>query len=84
MISDFGLCICIQDFSRVEDAIIYPADGGAHHRVVFRVIVFRPFVGEIAVGTIVGSDENGLKVSIEFFEDIFIPHYLLPQVYLLP
>jgi len=76
---DVGLCICVNDFKTVEEAIIYPSDGGAHHRVVFRVIVFRPFIGEIAVGTISGADENGIKVSLDFFEDVFIPSYLLPQ-----
>jgi DNA-directed RNA polymerase subunit E'/Rpb7 len=30
------------------------------------------------VGTIVGSDQDGLRVSLDFFEDVRIPHYLLP------
>jgi DNA-directed RNA polymerase subunit E'/Rpb7 len=79
MIPDVGLCICINDFKTVEDAIIYPADGGAYHKVVFRVFVFRPFVGEVAVGTIVKSTEEGITVSLDFFDDVFIPSYLLPQ-----
>lgn len=79
VIADVGLCICVQDFKTVEDAIIYPADGGAHHRVVFRLLVFRPFVGEVVLGTISGSNDEGLRISVEFFHDIKIPHFLLPQ-----
>jgi len=79
MIPDVGLSICVNDFQTIEDAIIYPGDGGAYHKVVFRLFVFRPFVGEIAVGTIIHSDEKGIRVSLDFFDDIFIPNYLLPQ-----
>ena len=79
MIVDVGLCICIIDFQTVEDAVIYPSDGGAHHRVVFRALVFRPFAGECIVGTVIGSNEEGMRVSLDFFDDVFIPHYLLPH-----
>lgn len=79
VIAEVGLCIATNDLKEVQDAIIYPADGGAHHRVVFRMLVFRPFVGEVAVGTISDSNANGIRVSLDFFEDVFIPHYLLPQ-----
>jgi DNA-directed RNA polymerase III subunit RPC8 len=78
VIPDVGLVICVNDFTTVEDAIIYSGDGGAHHRVAFRLLVFRPFVGEICVGTIVSSDHNGLRLSLDFFEDIRVPHFLLP------
>jgi DNA-directed RNA polymerase III subunit RPC8 len=79
VIPDVGLCIYLHDFKMVEDAIIYPAEGGAHHRVVCRVVVFRPFVGEIAIGTIVESNEKGIRVSLDFFDEIIIPHELLLQ-----
>ena len=79
VIADVGLCIVTQDLKQVQDAVIYPADGGAHHRVVFRMLVYRPLVGEIAVGTIVVSNAEGIRVSLDFFDDIFIPNYLLPQ-----
>lgn len=72
MIPDVGLCICINDFKTVEDAIIYPVDGGAYHKVVFRLFVFRPFVGEIAVGTISASNELGWKEHIHSF-NFFVP-----------
>ena len=79
VIVDTGMCICVHDFLSVEDAMLYPADGGAHHPVVFRCVVFRPFVGEVAVGTITGANKDGIKVSLDFFDDVFVPSYLLPQ-----
>jgi DNA-directed RNA polymerase III subunit RPC8 len=79
VIVDTGLCICVHDFLTVEDAMLYPADGGAHHPVVFRCLVFRPFIGEVAVGTITGANKDGIKVSLDFFDDVFVPSYLLPQ-----
>jgi len=79
VVVDLGMCVCVHDFTTVEDAIIYPSDGGAFHKVGFRLLVFRPFVGEICVGTISGANEEGIHVSLEFFEDVFIPHYFLPQ-----
>jgi DNA-directed RNA polymerase III subunit RPC8 len=79
VIADVGLCIYTHDLKQVQDAVIYPADGGAHHRIVFRMVVYRPLVSEVAVGTIMESNTEGIRVSVDFFEDIFIPHYLLPQ-----
>eukprot|EP01041_Mallomonas_annulata_P003228 gene3228-6382_t len=74
---DVGLCICLYDFVDVGDPYIYPAEGAAHQRVKFRLVVFRPFVGEIIVGKLISCNKDGLRVSLEFFEDIYIPLYLL-------
>nr|DAD19741.1 TPA_asm: hypothetical protein HUJ06_021204 [Nelumbo nucifera] len=49
------------------------------HWVQFRLVMFRPFVGEIIVGKLKSSDANGLKLSISFFDDIHIPVHLLPN-----
>jgi len=45
--------------------------------VTFRLIVFRPFKGEILTGRISSSTPAGIKVRLDFFEDILIPGYLL-------
>jgi DNA-directed RNA polymerase subunit E'/Rpb7 len=37
--------------------------------------VFRPFVDEVCIGTIIASNEQGLQVSLGFFDEIFIPAY---------
>ena len=64
------------------------------HPVEFRLIVFRPFKGEIIMGRITGASDAGLKsslfdnleiglaadpktVSLEFFDDIWVPKHLM-------
>lgn len=43
----------------------------------FRMIVFRPFVGEVLTGRIMAATHNGIRISLEFFDDIFIPAHLI-------
>ncbi len=45
--------------------------------VTFRLMVFRPFVGEVLVGRVSQCAEGGLRVSLGFFDDIVVPSYLL-------
>lgn len=45
--------------------------------VKFRLIVFKPFVGEVLIGKIRSCTEEGLSVSLSFFDDIFIPAHCL-------
>ncbi|KAN0086844.1 RNA polymerase III subunit Rpc25 domain containing protein [Elaphomyces granulatus] len=47
--------------------------------VQFRLIVFRPFKGEILLGRIASATENGIKIGLEFFNDILVPPHFLPQ-----
>lgn len=47
--------------------------------VEFRMIVFRPFKGEVLLGKIRSSTVNGINVRTEFFDEIFIPYSELPQ-----
>jgi len=42
-------------------------------KVVFRLVIFRPFEGEILLGEICEVSEYGLKITLGFFEDIVIP-----------
>ncbi|KAL3921761.1 MAG: hypothetical protein SGARI_006602 [Bacillariaceae sp.] len=46
-----------------------------HWPVTFDLIVFRPCIGEIIVGHVYESTEEGLQVSVGFFDAIFIPAY---------
>ena len=43
----------------------------------FRMTVFRPFVGEVLSGRIMAATHRGIRISLEFFDDIFIPDHLL-------
>ncbi len=68
-----GLCVAFYDFIEIGDPYIYPAEGSTHQSVKFRLVFFKPFDGETLTGKIIGSDEKGIRVSVGFFDDIFIP-----------
>lgn len=80
VIPNVGLCVEFYEFVRIRDALIYPGDGmdgvccgEAYFKVEFNLIVFRPSVGEWLVGSIRETTHEGIKVSLKFFEDVFIP-----------
>ena len=74
---EVGLCICFYDFIEVGDPYVYPAEGSCHQLVRFRMVVFRPFVGEIITGKILSTNPDGIRVTTRFFDDIFVPSHLL-------
>ncbi|KAF5379453.1 hypothetical protein D9615_006558 [Tricholomella constricta] len=47
--------------------------------VVFRMVVFRPFTSEVMVAKVKSSDQEGIRLSVGFFDDIYIPVSYLPQ-----
>lgn len=79
VIKDVGLCISIFDILETEDPYIYSGEAAIFVKVRFRVIVFRPFVGEVLVGRVRSGTEEGLSVTLGFFDDIHIPPGCLPQ-----
>ena len=79
VLPDVGLCISFYDFMRVEEPYVYPAAGACHQIVTFRLVVFRPFAGEVITGKILSSSREGVRVTLGFFDDILIPHFLLQQ-----
>lgn len=71
------------DFSSVGEPYIYPGAGSAIRLVVFRLVVFKPFVGEVMTGRVTRVSSEGMKISIDFFDDISISgaHLQQPSVY---
>ncbi|VDL32626.1 unnamed protein product [Hymenolepis diminuta] len=53
-----GLCISVWDITSI---------------VSFRLICFRPFVDEVIIGSVKNCTKEGIQVSLNFFDDIFIP-----------
>jgi len=78
-IVDIGLIMAFFDFEELAPGFIYPADGNARYDVSFRLVAFRPFVGEVLTGRVSGANPEGLKVSLTFFEDVVIPGHFLQQ-----
>ncbi|GKE25604.1 DNA-directed RNA polymerase III subunit RPC8, partial [Tanacetum coccineum] len=47
--------------------------------VKFRLIIFRPYAGEIVSAKLKESNRNGLRLTLRFFDDIYIPELLMPE-----
>ncbi|CAN0120133.1 unnamed protein product [Pylaiella littoralis] len=83
VIANVGLCLCLHSYEKIGDPYVYPSDGAAHYKVRFRMLVFRPFVGEILAGKVTSCTKQGIKVSLDFFANASIPKDLLqsPSVF---
>lgn len=79
VVQDLGLCICLFDITHSSDGIVKAGDGCAYVTVEFRLVVFRPFIGEVLTGKIASCSEAGIKVTLSFFDDILIPGHLLME-----
>lgn len=79
VVYNVGLCICLYDITKLEDSYIFPGDGASHTKVHFRYVVFHPFLDEILVGKIKYCSQEGVYVSLGFFDDILIPPESLQQ-----
>lgn len=77
VVANLGLCVSVYDIIGVEGGFIFPGEGCSTYKVSFRLLMFRPFTGEILVGKISGYDDKGLQVSLDFFSDICIPAHLM-------
>lgn len=47
--------------------------------VTFRLVVFRPFASEVILAKVKSSSEEGIRLSIGFFDDLYVPLTYLPQ-----
>ncbi|KAI3991023.1 hypothetical protein MKX01_026207 [Papaver californicum] len=79
VIAQLGLCVSIYDIKYIDGGLIFAGDGASTYTVDFRLIMFHPFEGEILSGKVDASDANGLRLSVVFFKDIFVPAHLLPN-----
>jgi DNA-directed RNA polymerase III subunit RPC8 len=61
-----------------SEGLIGHGTGLVNVNVEFRMIVFRPFKGEVMLGKIRSSTPSGINLRTDFFDDIFIPYDELP------
>ncbi|CAN1278483.1 DNA-directed RNA polymerase III subunit RPC8 [Linum perenne] len=61
VISDLGLCVSIYDIKDISGGFIQAGDGASTYTVEFRMVIFRPFAGEVIVAKIKESDVDGLR-----------------------
>jgi hypothetical protein len=50
-----------------------------HNPTRYRLLVFRPFNGEVLVGTVHKSTPQGLWLSVGFFQDVLVPPQFMPD-----
>ena len=74
-----GLGISFYDFVSIGDPYLYPGAGSSIQVVTFRLVVFRPFVGEVLTGKVHSSTKEGVRLSLDFFDDVMIPAAQLQQ-----
>eukprot|EP00698_Gefionella_okellyi_P020066 TRINITY_DN6251_c0_g1_i1.p1 TRINITY_DN6251_c0_g1~~TRINITY_DN6251_c0_g1_i1.p1 ORF type:complete len:202 (-),score=27.73 TRINITY_DN6251_c0_g1_i1:1035-1640(-) len=74
VIPQAGLAISVFDILDLgEGTIVQGSDGFARYQVRFRLQMFRPHAGECLVGKISGCTTRGLRISMDFCKEIFIP-----------
>ncbi|KAM0792008.1 hypothetical protein ACM66B_007119 [Microbotryomycetes sp. NB124-2] len=79
VIPNVGLCVSLMDIlDSTEGAVLY-GDGCLYYKCEFRLIMFRPFIGEIILARVRTQNEEGVRLSIGFFDDIFVPASLLQE-----
>ncbi|GAB5372863.1 hypothetical protein AAMO2058_001700900 [Amorphochlora amoebiformis] len=79
IIPNLGMCIAVRAIENVQHPKHIAGTSGVHIRVRFRVIVFRPFIGEVLLGTVSSADETGITITLGgFFDDIYVGKSDLP------
>lgn len=74
VIHKVGLCVGFHSIISASEGLIGHGSGLVNVNVDFRLVVFRPFKGEIVHGTITHSvPKVGIYLSQDFFEDIIVP-----------
>ncbi|CAG8727830.1 19953_t:CDS:2 [Gigaspora margarita] len=73
VIQNVGLCICLFEIISASEETVHYGNGASYAKVTFRLVVFRPFIGEIIEGTVSSNTFEGVKVTLGYFDDILIP-----------
>ena len=79
VVPGLGLCVTLHDILHVGESQLYPGSGSHHTVVEFRLVVFRPYIGEVMTGNVVACDQAGVRVSLGFFDEIHVPPRHLQQ-----
>jgi len=80
VLNDVGLVIAVHDILEMGDPYVcMAADGTAQITLQFRLVVFRPALGETIVGKVLACNTDGIQVSLDFTSAVFIPSFSLPS-----
>ena len=73
VIKNLGLIVAIWDLLEIKEGKLKPGEGSAFVETRFRCVVWKPFVGEVLTGWVSDCTSEGIRVRMNFFDDIFIP-----------
>lgn len=73
VIHKIGLCIGFHSLVSASEGLIGHGTGIVNVNIDFRLVVFRPFKGEIMRATITQSNQQGIVLSVDFYEDLLVP-----------
>eukprot|EP00834_Sanchytrium_tribonematis_P007171 NODE_612_length_5407_cov_0.901093.p4 type:complete len:182 gc:universal NODE_612_length_5407_cov_0.901093:209-754(+) len=79
IIPKIGCCMAFCDLLEFDKGFILHNDGSSYHNSKFRLIIFRPLIGEVMTGSIARSTTSGIFVEHTKFADIFIPPRCMPE-----
>ncbi|KDQ19103.1 hypothetical protein BOTBODRAFT_63227 [Botryobasidium botryosum FD-172 SS1] len=79
VVHDVGLAICVFDLVEAGEGKVRYGDGCLWYKITFRLVVFRPFRSEIIVAQVKSNSEEAVRLTLEFFDDIYIPVAYLPH-----
>ncbi|KAJ3223661.1 DNA-directed RNA polymerase III subunit rpc25 [Clydaea vesicula] len=75
VLHNVGLCIRVLDLIEVTDGVVHACQDGSYMSkgVDYMTLCFLPFLGEVLTGRVASSTPNGIRVTMDFFDDIVIP-----------
>lgn len=73
VINNLGLAVSLWDILEIKEGLLKPGDGGSFVEIRFRLIIWKPFVGEVLEGEVTDCTLEGIEVKLQFFDEIFIP-----------
>ncbi|WVQ83164.1 hypothetical protein IAT38_005302 [Cryptococcus sp. DSM 104549] len=78
LVPDKGLALSVYDILTAEDGKVTWGNGLMYYKVSFRLLLFAPFHGELLVGRVMSITRSYIRISLGFFQDIYILQSLLP------
>ena len=64
VIHNIGLVICLFDIIKMSDPVVLPGQPDVIMTLEFRMVVFRPFIGEVLSGKVFKSTQDGVYVHL--------------------
>eukprot|EP00835_Amoeboradix_gromovi_P004169 NODE_309_length_11266_cov_0.459479.p6 type:complete len:182 gc:universal NODE_309_length_11266_cov_0.459479:3079-3624(+) len=79
IIPNVGCSLAFCELLEYDQGFILHNDGSSYHNSIFKIIVYRPLVGEILQGRISRSSKGGIFVQCQQFYDILVPPRCMPS-----